>query len=123
MSRTSFCSETLTILSPAEYTAELATALRTAGYDVDLVVDSGVLKARDLGERVESHLSSDGVAVVHVLSHGQYTADGGVYVVGSDATRLKETRRGGAAHQRGNVTASSTPMTGAPAGFLPRGGG
>ena len=36
----------------AEYTAGLATALRTAGYDVDLVVDSGVLKARDLGKRV-----------------------------------------------------------------------
>ena len=93
----------------AEYTAELATALRTAGYDVDLVVDSGVLKARDLGERVESHLSSDGVAVVHVLSHGQYTADGGVYVVGSDATRLKETR---VEEWRISVNdGESTPMT------------
>src|SRR3712207_8651787 len=31
-------------------------------------------------------------SVVHVLSHGEYTADGGVYVVGSDGKRSRGTR-------------------------------
>jgi hypothetical protein len=76
----------------AEYTRELHAALRDAGYDSDLVVDPAVLRAEELGGRVEQHLATGGVAVVHVLSHGEYTPNGGVYVVGSDAVRSKRTR-------------------------------
>ncbi|MGH3980313.1 MAG: hypothetical protein ACRDRZ_15125, partial [Pseudonocardiaceae bacterium] len=61
----------------AGYTRELHAALRAAGYDADLVVDPAVLGERQLGERVERHLSGGGVAVVHVLSHGDHTPDGG----------------------------------------------
>lgn len=45
-----------------------------------------------LGGRVEQCLAGGGVAVVHVLSHGDHTSDGGAYVVGSDAARSKRTR-------------------------------
>jgi hypothetical protein len=76
----------------AEYTRELHAALRAAGYDAELVVDCAVLVEKELGERVEQHLAGGGVAVVHVLSHGDYTPGGGVYVVGSDAARSKRTR-------------------------------
>jgi len=76
----------------AEYTRELHAALREAGYDSDLVVDPAALTAENLGGRVEQHLASGGVAVVHVLSRGEYTPNGAVYVVGSDAARSKRTR-------------------------------
>ena len=76
----------------AESTRELHAMLRAAGYDADLVVDLAVLGAKQLGERVEWYLSGGGVAVVHVLSHGEHTPDGGVYVVGADAVRSKRTR-------------------------------
>ncbi|MDQ2710418.1 MAG: hypothetical protein M3Z25_23610 [Actinomycetota bacterium] len=46
------------------------------------MTDSVALAAAELGERVERHLGGGGVAVVHVLSHGEYTDGGGVYVVG-----------------------------------------
>jgi hypothetical protein len=76
----------------AGYTRDLHAVLRTAGYDSDLVADPAVLEAEDLGGRVEQHLASGGVAVVHVLSHGEHTPNGGVYVVGSDTARSKRTR-------------------------------
>ncbi|MGH3934055.1 MAG: hypothetical protein ACRDS1_03575 [Pseudonocardiaceae bacterium] len=76
----------------AAYTAELHAALREAGYTSDLVVDPAVLKADELGGRVEQQLAGGGVAVVHVLSHGDHTPHGGVYVVGSDAAWSKRTR-------------------------------
>ena len=76
----------------ARYTGELHAALHDAGYDAALVTDPQVLGAAELGERVDQHLSGDGIAVVHVLSHGERTDVGGVYVVGSDGSRSKRTR-------------------------------
>ncbi len=76
----------------AEYTSALHAALQGAGYDSALAVEPAELGHRQLGERVEQHLAGGGVAVVHVLSHGDHTPDGGVYVVGSDAQRSRRTR-------------------------------
>jgi hypothetical protein len=45
-----------------------------------------------LGDRVERHITGEGVAVVHVLSHGEHVDAGGVYVVGSDGAWSKRTR-------------------------------
>jgi hypothetical protein len=75
-----------------ECTRDLHAALVAAGYDAKLMVNPAALGAKQLGQRVEQHLADGGVAVVHVLSHGDHTPDGGVYVVGSDATRSRQTR-------------------------------
>ena len=76
----------------AEYTGELHAALQAAGYDAELLTDPKVLRAAELGKRVEQQLSGGEVVVVHVLSHGDHTRRGGVYVIGSDARFLPETR-------------------------------
>src|SRR5882757_1722129 len=75
-----------------QYTRELHAALRAATYDVTLLVEPDALHAAQLGERVEQHLTGAGVAVVHVLSHGDYVDAGGVFVVGSDGVRARRTR-------------------------------
>lgn len=77
----------------ASYAAQLHAALESAGYRGELVTDPGQLGAVELGARVERHLESGGgVAVVHVLSHGDHTPGGGVYVVGSDGRRSRRAR-------------------------------
>ncbi len=68
----------------ARYTGELHAALHDAGYDATLLTDPAALGSAELGEQVDRYLTGDGVAVLHVLSHGDYDDDGGVYVVGSD---------------------------------------
>lgn len=70
----------------------LCAALEAAGYEAELVTDPAKLSAAEVGGHVERYLAGGGVAVVHVLSHGEHTDDGGVYVVGSDAARSKRTR-------------------------------
>src|SRR4051812_27459376 len=75
-----------------EYTQGLCAALRECGYEVENVLDPAKLHAESLGRRVEQHLIGDGVALVHVLSHGRHTKRGGVYVVGSDAQIAPATR-------------------------------
>ena len=74
------------------YARELQTVLTDAGYGTEVVIDPAELTASRLGERVERHLSGKGVAVLHILSHGDHTPDGGVYVVGSNAVRSRRTR-------------------------------
>ena len=76
----------------ADCTAQLHAALTSAGYRGELVTDPGQLSAVELGARVERHLDGGGIAVVHVLSHGDTTPDGGVYVVGSDGRRSLRAR-------------------------------
>ena len=74
------------------YTAQLHAALTSAGYRGELVTDPGQLGAVELGALVERHTDGGGVAVVHVLSHGDYDDEGGVFVVGSDGLRARRTR-------------------------------
>jgi hypothetical protein len=76
----------------ADYAARLDAALTLAGYHGELVTDPGQLRAVELGTRVERHTDGAGVAVVHVLSHGDYDDEGGVFVVGSDGRRARRTR-------------------------------
>ena len=75
----------------AGYTAQLHAALTSAGYRGDLVTDPGQLSAVELGALVERHTDGGGVAVVHVLSHGDHDDEGGVFVVGSDGRRARRT--------------------------------
>jgi hypothetical protein len=75
-----------------EYTRGLHAALEAAGYDTELLIDPADLGAARLGDRVEQHITGGGVAVVHVLSHGEHVEAGGVYVVGSDRAWSKRTR-------------------------------
>src|SRR6476660_152659 len=71
----------------AECAHGLSRALATAGFEAELITDPAELSAEMVGEHFERHISGGGVAVVHVLSHGEYAHRGGVYVVGSDCQR------------------------------------
>jgi hypothetical protein len=86
----------LTAFEDLDYAAvcarELHAALRTTGYDTELLVDPADLGVARLGDRVEHRITGGGVAVVHVLSHGQQIDVGGVYVVGSGGAWSKRTR-------------------------------
>ena len=62
----------------------LAEKLENLGYQC-VVRDTGPLPAAELGRAVQRQLNGQGVTIVHVLSHGHLTEDGGtVYVLGSD---------------------------------------
>jgi hypothetical protein len=72
-----------------EQVPAVAEALRRFGYDATEVTDPAALSGAAVPELIRkaaAETGSDGILIVHLISHGHLTDDGALYVVGADDT-------------------------------------